>query len=221
MKPLNVVIIDYDMSNLFSVKHLCDILGVTCEITNDKKKILNAGAVILPGVGAFSDAMGNLEKLDLVYSIHDFIQSGKSFMGVCLGLQLLFTQSDEFGCHKGLNIIPGVVKKFKTILENGEKVKVPHVGWNRLYQPKSNQNRWQKSPLKNFKENEFTYFVHSYYVQPKDDRHVLSLTNYEDQEFCSSIHADNIFATQFHPEKSGENGIKIFSEWLGQIKKSA
>lgn len=205
---MKIAIIDYQLSNLFSVKHALDFLKVDSEITSDKSVIAEADAAILPGVGAFGDAMRNLNKFDLTSAIKKFISSGRPFMGVCLGMQLLFSESEEFGIHRGLNIVKGRVRKFASYKK---QIKVPQIGWNKILKA---ENSWDSSPLKNIKSGEFMYFVHSYYVVPKDKSVVLSETIYEDIKYCSSLFSDNIFATQFHPEKSGTEGIKIYRDWL-------
>lgn len=205
---MKVAIIDYQLSNLFSVKHALEYLNVDCQITSDPKILSSADAAILPGVGAFGDAMNNLKKFNLLDSIHNFIKQGKPFMGVCLGMQLIFSESEEFGFHQGLCIIKGKVIKFKS---QKKKIKVPQIGWNQILKKEKN---WLNSPLKNIKNGEFMYFVHSYYVVPQDQNVVLSGTIYEDVSYCSSLLRDNIFATQFHPEKSGPEGIKIYKDWL-------
>ena len=207
----SVAIIDYQLSNLFSVKHACCHVGLDAEITSDPKVIKQASGAILPGVGAFGDAMSSLEKLNLTSAIKDFIASGKPFMGICLGLQLLFTKSEEFGIHNGLDIIKGNVVKFK----NG--IKVPQIGWNTIHSP-SGQDLWERSPLRGIAEGEYMYFVHSFYVAPEDPDMVLTKTEYEEISYCSGIHRDNVFAVQFHPEKSGEEGIKIYRNWGSLVK---
>jgi len=220
-KGKKIAIVDYKMSNLFSVKHACDYVGFEAEITSNKEKVVGADAVILPGVGAFGNAMRNLKKLDLISPIKDYIESGKPFMGICLGLQLLFTESCEFGSTKGLNIIEGTVEKFPRKDSNGKKTKVPHMGWNQIYKSTQNSDNWMKSPLCSLAEGEYMYFVHSLYVIPSDQRNTSSLTNYEGMEFCSGIMKENVFAVQFHPEKSAEEGIKIYAKWGSLINKRA
>ena len=128
-------------------------------------------------------------------------------MGICLGLQLLFSESDEFGFNQGLDIIKGKVLKF-----NNSDKKVPQVGWNKIYN-NDNNKLWSKSALKRIKQNEFMYFVHSYYVKPTNEDHILSKTKYCNFEYCSSIKKDNVFATQFHPEKSGKKGLEVYKSW--------
>ena len=200
-----VSIIDFKVGNIFSVVQACNEIGLSVEVTSDYNTILSSDGVILPGVGAFGDAMLNLEEQNLIITIKDFVKTGKPFMGICLGLQLLFTHSEEFGDHKGLDIIKGSVKKF-----DNSKDKVPQIGWNKIY--KSN-NDWKKTPLKSIINTEYMYIVHSYFVKPQDKSIILTNTNYSELEYCSSIKKDNIFATQFHPEKSGEKGLEIYRNW--------
>ena len=204
-----VVIIDYNLGNLFSVKQACDTVGLNSVISSSKEDIINADALILPGVGAFNEAMKNLVDLGLDTVIKLKVNKGIPLFGVCLGLQLLFTESEEFGTGRGLDLIPGVIKKFPTNFQN-QPIKVPHISWNTIY--KSSQN-WGQTPLSNLNENEFMYFIHSYYVNPSNKACVLTKTNYNGIEFCSSIKINNIFATQFHPEKSANNGLSIYKEW--------
>jgi len=207
-----IAIIDYQLGNLFSVKQACAYLGEDPVITTNKEEILGADYVILPGVGAFGDAMHNLESLDLVKPIKEFIASGKPFMGVCLGLQLLFTESEEFGRSKGLNLIEGVVKKFQSSYTNGNALKVPQIEWNQIYE--TSNNSWQQSPLKVCERGDYMYFVHSYYVAPQEDQYILSTTKYGEYTYCSSVIKNNIFACQFHPEKSGKIGLEIYKKFL-------
>lgn len=204
---MKIAIIDYQLSNLFSVKHAFDHLGIDSQITSDKSVIAESDAAIIPGVGAFGDAMNNLKKLNLINLIKEFISSGKPFMGVCLGLQLLFTESEEFGVHKGLDIVKGKVIKFSS---KQRMIKVPQIGWNQI----SKAGSWENTPLKNIKNGEFMYFVHSYYVSPVDSNVSLAKTTYEDIQYTSAIITNNVFAVQFHPEKSGLEGIKIYRNWL-------
>jgi len=217
MQLPNILIIDYNLGNIFSVQNACKYNGTNTIVSNDKKDIESADAIILPGVGAFGDAMDNMRKLDLIEPIKDFIHSKKPFMGVCLGMQLLFTESEEFGNHKGLDIIKGQIKKFPTIGSSNNKIKVPQVGWNKLVNDKNTQ--WMNSPLSSINNDSFMYFVHSYFACPDDESVILSKTVYEDISYCSSILKDNIFATQFHPEKSAETGVNIYANWLNNIHK--
>lgn len=204
-----VVIIDYGLGNLFSVKQACQTVGMNVNISNIKAEILSADALILPGVGAFIEAMNNLEKLDLITAIKKVVSLGKPFFGICLGMQLIFTKSEEFGSGNGLNLLPGVIKKFPSE-KNGNILKVPQIAWNNIY---TGMQNWNDSPLLSISENEYMYFVHSYYVEPDNKDVVLTNTNYNGLEYCSAILQNNIFATQFHPEKSSEKGITIYKNW--------
>ena len=206
---MKIAIIDYQLSNLFSIKHALDYLQVDSQITSDKSDIADSDAAILPGVGAFGDAMKNLKNLELISVIKEFTSSGRPFMGVCLGMQLLFSQSEEFGNHKGLDLIKGQVRKFSS---KGKRIKVPQIGWNQILQ--KDKQLWDNSPFKNTLPGEFMYFVHSFYVTAGETNAILSETIYEDIRYCSAILSNNIFATQFHPEKSGAEGIKIYKNWL-------
>ena len=208
MKAKNVIIIDYQMSNLYSVIRAIENVGHRPKISSEPEEILNADALILPGVGAFGSAMKNLRELHLVDSIRSYISKGRPFMGVCLGLQLLFERSEEFGENNGLGIIKGDVKKFENSHHNEP---VPQIGWNKIY-PLSID--WRTTPFKGTQEGSWMYFVHSYYVNPIETSLILSETEYCKIKYCSSIQHENILATQFHPEKSGERGLEIYKNWL-------
>jgi glutamine amidotransferase len=205
----NVVIIDYQLGNLFSVKQACDSVGINANISSNREDVLSADALILPGVGAFIEAMTNLKKFGLDTAIQDKVKNGTPIFGICLGQQLLFTESEEFGAGKGLDLISGIIKRFPENLE-GKKIKVPHISWNTIF--KSEQG-WEQTALKELKNNDFMYFIHSYYVVPKENSCILTQTDYDGIEFCSAIKSENIFATQFHPEKSADKGISIYKNW--------
>lgn len=209
---MKIAIIDYKLSNMFSVKNALDYLGADSVITSDKEIVASCDAAIIPGVGAFADAMKNLNDFGLTSVIKEHIKKEKPFMGVCLGLQLIFTESEEFGMHKGLNLIPGKVTKFSV----PQKIKIPQIGWNQI--SNINPNLWRNSPLKETANKEFMYFVHSFYVTPENEDVILSKTDYEGIIYCSAVIYKNIFATQFHPEKSGKPGIKIYENWLKSNK---
>lgn len=215
MKNKYISIIDYRLSNIYSVKHACEAVGLNAIISSKKEDLLSADGAILPGVGAFGDAMSNLKKLDLISPIKDFIANGKPFMGICLGMQLLFTESSEFGIHKGLDVIEGTVNKFPEFNKHN-KIRIPHVGWNKIYLPKG-RTSWKNSLLRGVDNNDYMYFVHSYYVSPSNYKDVLAMTDYEGVEYCSAIVDNNVFATQFHPEKSGRIGLKIYQNFVEKI----
>ncbi len=205
----SVIIIDYQLGNLFSVAQACNSVGMNAKISSSYEDVMNADALILPGVGAFKEAMNNLKKFELDSAIKKKVESGTSIFGICLGQQLLFTESEEFGAGNGLDLIPGIIKRFPKML-NEHKIKVPHIAWNTIYRL---NHEWGELPLKEIENNEFMYFIHSYYVIPEDDSCILTLTNYDGIEFCSAVIKGNIFATQFHPEKSAGKGISIYKNW--------
>lgn len=219
--PLKVAIVDYGLGNLFSVKHACEHVGMHALVSSTKSDLLTADAVILPGVGAFGDAMENLKRLDLISPLKDIATSGKPLIGICLGLQLFMTESYEFGRHKGLGLIEGVVTRFENPIGPTGSLKVPQIGWNSIYPSFSqgNSNFWQDTPLTGLQAGEFMYFVHSYYVKPEESEVVLSTTRYGNIDFCSSLHRGNLFASQFHPERSGPAGMQIYRQltaFIGQ-----
>ena len=202
-----IAIIDYGMGNLRSVSKAFEAVGHQAVVTRDARVIGNASHVVLPGVGAFGDCMANIEQYGLVEPIRTAIQSGKPFLGICLGLQVLFSESEEFGLHKGLDIIPGKVRRFAA----GSTLKVPHIGWNQVHLQRT-------CPLfDGVTDGAEWYFVHSYFVDPSD-KHVVAATTTYGISFVSSVWKDNVVACQFHPEKSQVVGlqlIKNFGAWKG------
>ena len=211
---MDVAIIDYKMSNLHSVEAACHKVGLNCIITSDNEEILNSKIAILPGVGAFGKAMQQIKILGLDQTIKEFINTGKQFIGICLGLQLLFQDSEEFGDNHGLGIIKGSVRKFPSQQIAIKKFPVPQIGWNKIIRKTSN---WRNSLLGQNNDGDFMYFIHSYYVRPEQDEIILSSTTYGNVEYCSSIKYNNIFASQFHPEKSGITGLKIYENLKNNI----
>ncbi len=203
-----IAIIDYGMGNLRSVQKAFEAVDVPAEVTRNPDIILNADAMVLPGVGAFKDCMHNLEELNLVPQIRKFVESGKPFLGICLGLQLLFEQSSEFGNVPGLSLLPGKVVRFddNQSSENGDALKVPHMGWNTL--------KFQNPcPLfEGIPPESYFYFVHSFHVVPDNPDIVASTTDYG-VDFVSGIHKDNLYAFQFHPEKSQTLGLAILKNF--------
>ena len=211
-----VAIIDYGVGNLFSIKQACAASGMTGVITDSPSDIDVADAVILPGVGAFGSAMSSLTSSNLVPAIKKAAGSGKPLLGICLGMQLLMERSHEFGLSKGLGIVKGEVVKFNTPKDrNGRVLKVPHVGWNTM--KRESGRDWDKTLLGALPDETYMYFVHSYYCVPDNPGVVLSTTGYGRTWFCSSFQVDNIFGCQFHPEKSGLNGLKIYQRLSSTI----
>lgn len=198
-----IAIIDYGMGNLRSVQKAFEKEGFDAVVTADPKVVLEADRVVLPGVGAFRDCMRNLEEAGFVEPILKVIRDGRPFLGICVGMQLLFTDSVEFGLYRGLDVIPGHVVRFEDgMVEGGEGLKVPHMGWNAL-------TFSRRSPaFKGLEDGTHVYFVHSYYAKP-DNPDVIATTTGYGIEFCSAVCKDNVVATQFHPEKSQDKGLSI------------
>lgn len=197
-----IAIVDYQMGNLRSVQKALEKVGHAAEVISDPKALAQADKLILPGVGGFRDAIKELNRLGQAPAIQDSIAAGKPFLGICLGLQLLFDVSYEDGEYEGLGILPGEVVRFDV----PEEYKVPHMGWNQA-------KIVNRSPiLEGIEDGTHFYFVHSYYAQPKE-RGVVSIeTDYPDP-FCAAVWRDNLFATQFHPEKSQSDGLKLLSNF--------
>lgn len=207
----NVVILDFKLGNLHSVVKACDTCNITAVISSNPAEVEKADGLILPGVGAYSEAMSNLKDLQLVETIRNFADSGKPLFGICMGLQLLLSSSSEFGFTEGLNLIPGKVNKLK--FKDADKFKsfrVPFIGWNKINIVK------ESSIYSGLRNESFYYFVHSFSADLDDDRHLSSFSIYGDSKVTSSIEIDNIFATQFHPEKSGQEGLKIYKNWASK-----
>jgi glutamine amidotransferase len=214
-KPLNstyVAIVDYGLGNLYSVKQACAFVGLDAAITSNKNEIASAQAVILPGVGAFSDAMTALHRLDLVTFLKQMVETGKPFLGICLGMQLLMTESFEFGLHQGLDIVPGRVIRFSSAeSQQGMALKVPHVGWSRIFPADvDNSSAWEDSLLRCIPAGDYMYFVHSFHCVPVDTTVSVALAQYGRLQFCASLRYRNIFGCQYHPERSGAQGLKIY-----------
>lgn len=198
---IKIGIIDYGMGNLKSVEKACHYLGFDAEITAGDTKLANYDKIILPGVGAFSDAIQTLQKTGLADEIHGFIRSGRDFLGICLGMQLLFERSYENGEHEGLGILPGEIVRLD------DRVKVPQIGWNSLSLRKAH-------PLLDGIGNEpYVYFVHSYHVMTDAD--IVSATTEYGGEIQVAVQRENIYAVQFHPEKSGDTGLRILKNFGG------
>jgi len=199
-----VAIIDYNMGNLASVYNACKLIGVKADIVSDPAKVKEYDRVILPGVGAFKDAMEHLEETGMKDAVLEFAKSGKPMIGICLGMQLLFESSEEFGMTKGLGLIPGNVVAFDKSKMDMEDHKVPHMGWNKVFH--------KESKLFDGLEEPYLYFVHSFHVVT-DDKYSIGMTHYG-YDFTSAVNKDNIYGFQPHPEKSHDNGIKILKNFM-------
>lgn len=212
MSQKKVVIVDYGHGNLYSINQACVHIGYNPVISSRPEDILSADSLILPGVGAFKVAMDELASQNLIEPIKAFVEKGNFLLGVCLGMQLLFDESEEFGTNKGLGLVGGKIIRFPNTI-NDVKLRVPHIGWNKLFLDNS-PDKWKGSPLEEVTADDFMYFIHSYYALPTDQDNVLSLTNYQELEYCSSVKKDNILGFQFHPEKSSEKGLTIYKNFL-------
>ena len=213
---IHAAIVDFGLGNLFSVRQACEQVGMTAAITPDAEQVANADLVILPGVGAYKDAMDTLHNLGLVSVLRGYAESGKPLIGICLGLQLMMSHSHEFGTHEGLDLIKGDVVRFEPHdLPNDRRLKVPQVGWNTIM-PASDETAWPETYLEGLEPDTHMYFVHSYYVIPQDESVILSNTTYGNTTFCSSLQRDNVFACQFHPEFTSRprGGHPLFTSYI-------
>jgi len=218
-----IAIINYDMGNLKSVSKALEKVGAKVVVTRDIKQIKKASKIVLPGVGAYTRCMENLTRYGLVDVIKEEIKSGKWFLGICLGLQLLFEESEEFGPTKGLGLLKGSVKRFPVGAPLAAPLGVPHIraqqaaplpkipmiGWNQIKKTRADLKLFRDVP-----DETYFYFVHSYFVSPKDKDVVATTTDYEGS-FCSSVQKDHVLACQFHPEKSQKWGLKVLENFVG------
>jgi len=200
-----ITIIDYEMGNLRSVEKAFESLGFAARVSADPADIPRADKLVLPGVGAFADCVNNLRAGGFVAPLLVHVESAKPLLGICVGMQMLFDESEEFGRHQGLGLIPGRVVRFPSgMVENGERLKVPHMGWNTI-------SFRQDAPLfRGIDDGSYVYFVHSYHCQADNEADIAASCTYGDVTFCASLWRGNIMATQFHPEKSQEIGLRIF-----------
>ena len=210
-----VAIVDYQLANMFSVERACVHIGLEPVITADPAVIASSDAVILPGVGAFGEAMANLRQRNLVEPLREAVASGKPFLGICLGMQLLLSRSDEFGESEGLGIVPGRVVRFPATSPAGTALRVPQIGWNRICRPA--HTSWDRTPLARTASGEHMYFLHSFYAVPDDDASVLCTTTYEGIDYCSGVARSNVFGLQFHPEKSAGRGMDIYQSFASLL----
>ena len=203
-----ITIIDYEMGNLRSVEKAFEKLGYAARVSNNPEDLLTTDKIVLPGVGAFRDCIKNLRAGGFVEPLLQHVESGKPLLGICVGMQMLFDESEEFGRHQGLGLVPGKVVRFPAdMTEGGERLKVPHMGWNNIQIQKP-------SPIfKDTDDGSFVYFVHSYYCAADNSSDVAATCRYGEVEFCASVWRDNLMATQFHPEKSQAVGLEIFDQF--------
>jgi glutamine amidotransferase len=203
-----IAIMDYGMGNLRSVQKAFQKVGAEAVVTDEREIIESARAVVLPGVGAFGDAMTNLRSQGLVETIERVVERGTPLLGICLGLQLFFEESDEMGLHQGLGLFPGRVRRFDVGL------KVPHIGWNQVH------IRRQSPLLDGLADGSYAYFVHSYCVEPNEDDDILATTDYG-LDFASVVGRNNVYGIQFHPEKSQDVGMRILGNFVTMMRVAA
>ena len=208
-----IVIIDYGLSNLHSVKNAFDFFGVDAIISQKTEDADMADVIILPGVGAFEDGMKKLDALGLLDVIRQKAASGTPILGICLGMQMLFDESEEFGLHNGLGLIPGRVERIPDEDINGVKQKIPHISWNPLY-PHEGDVDFGEGILDGIRAGDECYFIHSFEAKPTYSEHCLAETLYGGRRICAVVRKDNVMGTQFHPEKSGEVGSRIIKRFI-------
>jgi glutamine amidotransferase len=210
---MKTTIIDYGLSNLLSVQRAVEKIGKTAQLSQNVDDIKNADILILPGVGAFADGMEGLHKLRFVDIIQKKVEGGTPILGICLGMQLLFDESEEFGLHKGLSLIPGRVVRIPDHDKNGTQLRVPHVGWNILV-PANNSTQFDSNFLATIHIGDEVYFVHSFECIPSESDNRIADTVYGDLRICACVTKENVYGVQFHPEKSGHVGLTILRQFF-------
>lgn len=213
-----IAVIDYGMGNLFSVLRACDSVGLDARLTTTADDVAAADGVILPGVGAFPDGMRELAHRGLIEPLQKMAGTRKPFFGICLGMQFMMTESSEFGRTAGLGLIEGSVVQLESPHDGDEALKVPEVGWNTISRPESVE--WHDTPLADVEDGTPFYFVHSFFAVPVDRSVVTSVTRYGQIEFCSSLAKQNLFGCQFHPERSGANGLAMYRSFANMVMRT-
>lgn len=217
--PQRVAIVDYGTGNLYNVHRACQHVGLQPAITASPEEVLAADGVLLPGVGSMPRAMARLDETGLSEALRSVSERGTPLMGICLGMQLLMEEGSEFTRHQGLGIFPGEVVRFPTRDENDVELKVPHIGWNSVRRPSAcTEDPWRETPLEATPDGEYMYFVHSYRVVPADPRVSIGVSRYGGVEFCSAVSRGNTFGCQFHPERSGPHGLRIYREFARRVQ---
>lgn len=214
MRP-KVTIIDYGVGNLLSVSRALQESGADVHLSDSASSLATAERVILPGVGAFGQCIDRLRAGGFEGPLMDFVDKGRPLMGICVGMQMLMSTGEEFGRHLGLNIIPGTVSLMSHDEAGGHPVKVPHIGWFQLQKPKDiPPDGWRDTPLADTEEGSAVYFLHSYEALPRDSASVMAGYEINQRRICAAVRKDNVFGTQFHPEKSGRAGLQIMKTFL-------
>ena len=208
-----IAVIDYGVGNLFSLLSSLNYVGLNTKLTNDIEEIKNAKGIILPGVGAFRDAIGNLEKYRLKEILINEAKNGKPFLAICLGMQMLFEKSYEYGEYEGLGLINGTVEEIKKYIPENSDLKIPHMGWKSLA---INGGFKDDKILKDVNDNEYVYYVHSYFAKT-DMKNIVAYSEYG-TKISGIVKNENVYGMQFHPEKSGDTGLKLLKNWGELIK---
>lgn len=208
-----VTLIDYGLGNLFSVRRALEQCDAKVEISSAPSCVRKAGRIILPGVGAFSDGMSRLKAQGLDEALREAAKRGSQILGLCLGMQMLFEESEEFGHHEGLGLIRGGIAPIPTIQPNGSSIKIPHIGWNALIKPAACES-WSDTILQGISEGTAMYFIHSFMAIPKDASKCLANCRYGETDITAVIGSENVWGTQFHPEKSGKMGLSLLNNYL-------
>lgn len=208
-----VGIVDYGVGNLYSVAQALEHVGADVRLVSTAEELRRADLLLLPGVGSFEAGMRELRERGLVAPIVDYVHTGKPFLGICLGMQLLFEVSEEFGEHAGLGLIPGRVTAIPSLGHDQRPHKIPHIGWNGLTQPSGREN-WQGTILHGLSPGMSAYFVHSYTAVPSNSNHRLADCDYDGCCISAAVRADNVYGCQFHPEKSGDSGLRILKNFV-------
>jgi imidazole glycerol-phosphate synthase subunit HisH len=209
----NVVVIDYGMGNLKSVQRGLEKVGANVIISSQADEIVNADRLLLPGVGAFKEGMTELTKQGVIEAIHTFVNSGKPLLGICLGMQMFLDSSEEHGGYTGLGLIPGHVQAIPQFENEKLQRKIPHIGWTNLI-AHGEYSGWSNTCLSQVQPDDYFYFVHSFMAKPSDNKHYLAVSHYEGLEITAAINKENVTGLQFHPEKSGEAGLKILKSFV-------
>lgn len=209
-----IQIIDYGLGNLFSIQQACRKSGLEPVVSANVATLRKVDGIILPGVGAFGNAMERLRELEIIEPLVDVVREGKPLMGICLGMQLLFEQSEEFGTHQGLRILPGRIRRIPSQFKAKRRLRVPNVGWNRVYRCSASE---ENPILRGIPDAAFMYFVHSYYVDAVEPSDQMLRTKYGEIDYCCATQRDNVLGVQFHPEKSGTQGLKFYKNWAALL----
>jgi len=208
-----VVVVDYGVGNLLSVCRAFEACGAAVELTGSAERIAAAERVVVPGVGAFGDCMRELKRRELIRPIMDVVGSGRPLLGICVGMQMLMEVGEEFGEHAGLGVVPGRVRAIPRVGANGAPHKIPHIGWNALEKPAATVE-WDGTILHGIPPRSTCYFVHSFTAEPMEARYRLADCDYDGCRVSAALRAGNVYGTQFHPEKSGEIGLRILLNFL-------